>query len=146
MKRRNAFLKITLSLSGMQRVGGCAVVVVAVCSALFVAWQAYRQLQRRDRKPDPQAGRTTAEVEASGRCCAVCGSELFLDAAENELACPRCMSKGAVEGLAGTTVLDADGSYIDFDPSVFSDVMLAELVQEVVQSILQSTITVKSQT
>ena len=56
------------------------------------------------------------------------------------------MSKGAVEGLAGTTVLDADGSYIDFDPSVFSDVMLAELVQEVVQSILQSTITVKSQT
>lgn len=65
--------------------------------------------------------RSTAAVEA-GHSCPLCGcQDLYLDAAADELRCPRCDCAAAEDGICGAAALDDVGGQVHFVPGFLDD-------------------------
>lgn len=95
---------------------------VAVTAAALLALRRHRRVL---------APVTTASLEEHGRC-ALCGSSsLFLDAAINELRCPRCDTRLARDGVQGDVALDDHGSHVRFMPAELDPSLLEGLRAEI---------------
>lgn len=73
---------------------------------------------------------TTASLEEHGRCSACGSTSLFLDAAINELRCPRCDTRLARDGVQGDMAIDEDGSHVRFLPTQLDPSLLEGLWAE----------------